>query len=282
MRDFNKIKLAGRVYNFALEESEKDGISVIRGTVTVEVNKEGTLVDVNFWSPEKWKSGKANSTYTHLLDMVNGETTTIAEDGEDADWISIDANLDAQAFAPKNTKVESIDDLKRSQRVRGAFINANNKQTYQNEWKVDCFITGVTEIEEDLEKNILPSVRLEVFYVDEFRGRLMGAMVEAVDEAPMTYLKSLTVSREEPIYTSLKGEFKTRVTEQVKEGAFGEDDIVTYKKTVYALTWMAKNPYDFYEVKEDYEKYMVGYDAYRKEQLQKTMENGDETEGLVF
>lgn len=283
MKSYNKVELKGRIHNFSLEEKDTEKGTAITGTVTLQVNEAGTCVDVRFYALPKYNSGKTNRTYSVLEDMLAGNYKTVVNDADEADWLAIDANIDIDYYVGRDG-AKDIDEMSRSQRVRGSFINANKSHEYSNVWKCDMLITRIEDVEEVPEKGFPHKVRMHGFIVDDYNERLMGVRFEAMDQAPMNHLLGLSVSKDNPLYTSVKGEFRMVKTLQIQEGAFGEDEKREFEKVFWVMTWMPRNTYEFGDdiTVEDYNAYMTACDEYKQEKLNKSKDAGDEGDNLVF
>lgn len=283
MRSFNKIELAGRIHSYSLEEIDTEKGNAIAGTVTLETTNTGTLVETRFFAYPKYNSGKANRTYSVLEDLLAGNYKTITSDGDEADWLSIDANIDVDYYVGRDG-AKDIDEMNRSQRIRGSFINANKKHEYSNVWKCDMLVTRIEDLEENPEKGYAHRVRMHGFIIDDYNERLMGVRFEAMDDAQMNYLLGLSVTSDNPLYTSVKGEFRKVTTLRVVEGAFGEDDKQEYDNTFWVMTWMPRNTYEFGDdiTVDEYNSMMNALDEYKQEKLNKNKDTEDSKDKLVF
>ena len=283
MKSYNKVELKGRIHNFSLEEKDTEKGTAITGTVTLQVNEAGTCVDVRFYALPKYNSGKTNRTYSVLEDMLAGNYKTVVNDADEADWLAIDANIDIDYYVGRDG-AKDIDEMSRSQRIRGSFINANKNHEYENVWKCDMLVTRIEDVEENPEKGYPHKVRMHGFIVDDYNERLMGVRFEAMDQAPMNHLLGLSVSKDNPLYTSVKGEFRMVKTLKVVEGAFGEDDKKEFENLFWVMTWMPRNTYEFGDdiTVEDYNAYMTACDEYKQEKLNKSKDAADEGDNLVF
>lgn len=283
MKSFNKVELKGRIHSYALEVKDTDNGEAIVGTVSLEVDEKGTVIESRFFAKPTYSSGKPNRTYTFLDDLMAGNYKTIKNDADEADWLSIDATVSPDYFVGRDG-AKTIEDLNSSQKIRGSFINANKSHDYANSWKCDMLITRVEEIEPDEEKHIKHKARIHGYIIDDYNERVMGVKFDALDEAPMNYVLGLETSHDQPFYTSVKGEFRKETTLITREGAFGNDETVEYDNIRWALTWMPRNPYLFGEdiTEDEYKNLCNGLDEYREEKLNKNKSAEDEKDKLVF
>lgn len=284
MKTYNRVTLKGRLHSYALEDKEE----AIAGTVTLEVDKDGNTAEVRFYATPTYKSGAKNKTYGFLEEMLAGNYNTVSNDGEDADWLSIDANIDVSYFVPRGG-AKTVDDLGCAQKLRGAFINPNNKKEYSNEWKCDMLITRIEDREENPEKGYDHTVRVHGFIIDDYNHRLMGVKFDAMDVGVMNYMNNLEVSVDNPLYTAIKGMFYMKKTLKVNKSAFegGEDDVREFENTFWKITWMPVNPYMFGEdiTTEDYKALTDALEAHKMEKFNSGSEDGsaaEEGKKLVF
>ena len=77
----NKVKVAGIVSSKDLRIETKDGVDVIQGSISVEIDDTNTI-RFSVYSKAKTNAGKDNPSYTGLVTVMN-EYKTIAENGRD-------------------------------------------------------------------------------------------------------------------------------------------------------------------------------------------------------
>lgn len=243
MKSYNNVDMKGRLHNYALELKETDKGEAISGTVTVEVDEDGTLATARFYARPKYNSGKVNKTYGVLEDMMAGNYQTVADDGPDADWIAMTGNIDVSYFVGRNNS-NSDDDLVRSQKIRGGFLNPNRKQEYTNKWKLDFIITKIVEVDEDMERKLPRLVRVIGLLVDDYNGVVKEVVVQARAEKAMDYIAGLSASDDAPYFVSTWGSL-TRITRTVtRENAFGDAEVDEYESVQWVITGMNPEPYD--------------------------------------
>lgn len=281
MRTYNKVELKGRIHSYALETKETEKGEAITGTVTLEVAENGTTVDARFFAYPTYNSGKTNKTYEKLESLMGEEYKTIVRDGDEADWLAIDATVAPDYFVGRDG-AQTVDDLNHSQKIRGSFINPNKNHDYSNFWKCDMLITRVEDIEADDEKHRPHAARVHGYIIDDYNNRVMGVQFDALDEAPINYLLGLDVSKDAPLYTAIKGEFRQIKTLITREGAFGEAEQIEYDNLRTAITWMPKDTYEFGSdiTKEQYGVFMDRLEEYKKSKLNAAA--NDEADNLVF
>lgn len=283
MKSFNQVSLKGRLHSYELSMKEED--AAIYGSIFVEVNAEGAIVEVRYYVTPKTKKNEVNKSYDFLEKVMDGEVKTIKDDGDEASWVTVSAKISPDFFVPRDG-AKTIDDLAVSQKVRGFAIRGGKSNEYENMWNCDMLITRIEEIEPDEEKHISHKVKVSGYIVDEYNKRLMPMRCDAIDNDAINYSLTLEASPELPIYSSVKGEFRKEVTSIVKESAFGEDEVIEYDNIRWAMRWMPRIPYDFGDdISEDeYKDFLDGLTEYKTEKLEKNREKQEasEKDKLVF
>lgn len=284
MKSYNNVDMKGRLYSYNLEEKDTDKGTAIAGEVTLQVDEDGTQATARFYANPTYKSGKANRTYGVLEDMMAGNFKTVVDDGDEADWFGISGSIDVSYFPPRDGGAKEIEDLVRSQKIRGSFLNANNDHKYQNKWKIDMLICRIDDVEADEEKGFPHMVRVSGYLVDDYNERVMGVQFQARKEAAMNYILGLTASWENPYYVSIWGELLRVTRTIVRKNAFGEDEHDNYDSTVWAITGMSPDAYVFGDESamtvDQYKELRDNLDEFRKTRLEK--EDSDARSGLAF
>lgn len=246
MKKYNAIDMKGRLYDYTLEADTNTKGDLIKGTIQLEVDSEGTVITMKFFCNEKTNAGKLNKTYGVLESILAGNYQTVAADGDEASWLGLTGTIDVSYFKGKDSGPD--DDLIRSQKLRGSFVNANTKKEYCNKWKLDCIITGVKDVEADLEKQTDRFVKVDGFLVDDYHERVMEVGVQARGEKAMDYIVSNVIpSVENPHFVSMWGEIKKISRLVVRKNAFGDDETDTYDNFIWNITGMNPEPYDIGE-----------------------------------
>ena len=278
MKSYNNFDMKGRLYSYSLEEKDTDKGTAITGEVTLEVDDKGTTATARFFAYPTYNSGKTNRTYSVLEDMMAGNYKTVVDDADEADWLAMTGNIDVNYFVPRDG-AKDIDELARSQKLRGSFVNQNKDHNYQNKWKLDMLITRIDDVEEDAEKNIPHYVRVTGYLIDDYRERVTLVQFQARKEAAMKYILGLTASYDQPYYVSIWGELMKIARTIVRKNAFGEDEVDEYESYIWAITGMAPEAYDFGDESamtvEQYNEFRENLDAHKKERL----EDGNDSAG---
>lgn len=286
MRTYNAIDMKGRLYSHNLEVKDFDKGEAITGTVTLEVDDKGTLVDISVFARPTFNSGKRNSTYDALESMMNGEYQTVAESGDAADWLSMTGNIDVSYYPAKNGGGDEEFGLSRGQRIRGGFINPNKKHEYRNRWTMDLMITQVTEVEADTEKNLPRMARVNGYFVDAYNKRLMEVSFQARKPQAIDVLLGLPVSFEQPYFTSIWGEQQIVKRVVVKKSMFGDDEVKEFDNKSWVITGMATEPYEFGDkaaiTVEEFNEYKQALHDHKADKAKDAEEDGDGDNGLAF
>lgn len=263
MNSFNNVNMMGRLYNYKLEERQGDNGSYIFGTVTLEVDANGTRVDAQFFATPVYKSGKPNRTYTLLEEMLAGNYNTVVDNGDEADWLSFaGASIDIGYFPSREPG-----EVARSQRIRGSFINANREHKFGNKWKCDMLITQIQDVEADEEKHYPRYVKVGGHIVDDYNNMVKDVVFQARDEAAMNYVSGLPASVSAPYYVSVWGEIRNVISQSVTKNAFGEDEIREFTNTQWVITGMSPEAYG--EIFEEYDSYKAALEKAKDEALKK-------------
>lgn len=288
MRNANSIDMKGRLYTANLDSKEReDGSTAIYGTVTLEVDEDGTQAKIRFYATPTYSSGKPNRTYAVLEDILSGRYRTVQDDHEDADWLAITGNIDVNYFIGNGEKVNSPEEMKSGMQLRGAFINQNRKHEYCNKWSADLLITGVTEMDEDPERGYARHARVLGYVIDSFRKRLLNVSFDARSEAAINYVLGLSCSSKEPVFMASWGKMLRLVTKKVNHNVMdiGNDD-VSESETVRWTIVGASNPYIFGDeatiTQEEYDAYRKALADHKQERFNELTKSDEDEGDLAF
>lgn len=283
MKSFNKIEMKGRLYSHKLEVKSFDKGEAITGSITLEVDKNGTTVDIQMFARPTYNNGKRNPTYKILDDIMCGNYRMVTTDGDDAEWLDVTGNLDVSYYQARGNSGDEEYGLSRSMRLRGAFVNQNRKEEYRNRWTLDMLITQVHEVDADPEKNLPRMARVNGYLVDEYNQRLMEVSFQARKPGAIDYMLGLPVSFDTPYYCSVWGERQVVKRAVVKKNAFGDDEVTEFDNMTWAIIGMSTDPYTFGEdiTAEEYEKYKKNLLAHKAEVAAKD-DDEDGDNGLAF
>lgn len=244
MRAYNNVSMKGRLYNYALQEAEYNGKPVIRGSISIEVDEEGTIVEVQYYATETYNSGKPNRTYNILKDIYEGKMRPVTEFPDDADWVDAQGNIGIDYFIPRGQAASSIDDLVRAQKVRGSFLNQNKLRKYENKWKADLLLSGIQEVEADEERKLDRYALVKGWVFDDYSKRATEVQMDVRSEAGINYMLNLGISPDNPYYVSSWGKIGKIKTTFEQKSAFGEDEIIERETKRWILSSIAENPYE--------------------------------------
>lgn len=256
MKNFNDIKLFGRLYDFKVNAAaKKDGTPVqndagdtaLTGRVSIEINDAGNTVEVEYFAYPKWPSGKVNSTYGMLKGMMDGDYVTVVKAteagtaGGEPEWISLTGSVDVNYFVSKKTK-----ELARSLKIRGSFINENKKKEYSAVWTADTVVTNIEHVDADDEKELPAYIRLDG-YIADYKENLYEVSFQVRSDDAMGKLPVTEASKENPLYTMLRGEiaFASRVVKSTD--AFGDEVENEYENKIWEVKRYALEAYDFFD-----------------------------------
>lgn len=136
----NNVEIAGLVKSMNLKEGvTKKGRADIQGNVTIEVvdGKKINNIQVNVFAFKEKKDGSLSKLFTGLQTVMN-EYHTIDDDGrENADFVTVTGNLDANIYF-SNSTVHSFN------RIRGVFFNRGERTDKQHALaKIEMIITNI-------------------------------------------------------------------------------------------------------------------------------------------
>lgn len=249
----NSTFIQGYLYEHKLElretgpNSKKPGTQYIRGSIDIATDDACTnIVPVYFsYVTATTSKGTANSTFTTLLDIVDGRYASVMTDGKDkAVKLKIDSAIGLNDFyTNRNGKEELVS----SKRNEGGFVHVVNAfEGDRNKFKCDMLITGVREIEPNEEQNIPAKVIVRGAIFD-FRNALLPVEFSATSQGAMSYFLSLDASNSNPTFTNVWGNqvSETIVRKMVTESAFGDDEVREIKnnRKDWVLTGASREPY---------------------------------------
>jgi len=265
MKSYNATNFKGRLYSYALDTIDTEKGEAIAGTITLEVNEDGTTVDIRYFAYPTYSSGKKNTTYDILAAIMDGEYATVVDEGEGADWLASTGSIDVSYFVGTRS---GDDDLQRAQKVRGNFINPNKNKVYENNWKLDYLITRITEIEADQERDYPRYAKVFGFYIDSYNKRVLEAAFQVRNPAGVDFVVGLDVSLDSPYFVSCSGKLTRSVNTKVTKSSFGEDQVVEFTNTSWTLESMAADPYEFGDERvltiDEYNEFRANLEAFQE------------------
>ena len=254
----NKTHIEGVLYQHSLikrvsgDNSTRPGTEFITGNIEIATDNAGlNIVPVHFtYVTATTASGKVNSAYSVLNDIVDGKLGTVMANGEaNAAKLRIDSAIGLNDFYVNREGKEELVSAKRNE---GGFIHVvtdklNDDEKLRSTFEVDMVITGVTRKEADEDRNLPEKVIIKGAIFD-FRKSLLPVEFTAKNPSAMDYFEGLEASASNPVFTKLKGRqiSETVIRQITEEGAFGNS--VRESKTSnkeFLVTWAAGTPYDW-------------------------------------
>ena len=254
----NKAKIEGYLYQHSLElktsgpNSKNPGTEFITGTIEIATdNAILNIVPIHFtYVTATTSTGKANSAYPILLDIINGKYGNVMANGkENAAKLSVDSAIGLNEFYSDRSGKEELVSVKRNE---GGFLHVVNELTEdekkRNTFDVDMIITNVRHIEADEEKNS-PEKAIIKGAIFDFRKSLMPVEFSAVNPHAIAYFEGLEASPKNPTFTEVRGRqiSETIVKQIVEESAFGEASVREVKSSNkdFVITWARPEPYEW-------------------------------------
>lgn len=252
----NVTHIEGWVYQHKLESkitgenSKNPGTSYITGSIEIATDNSITnIVPVYFtYVTATTSKGKPNTTYSTLMNIINGTHETVMSGGVDkALKVRIDSAIGLNEFYIEKNGQEELVSAKRNS---GGFIHVTNElvenESLRNTFDLDMIITNVVFKEGNPEFQTEDKVVLKGVTFD-FKKSLLPIEVSATDPRAMAYFEGLEASPNNPVFTRVKGNqvSKTIVKQTKEESAFGAPSIKEVKSTQkdFVVNWAQQEPY---------------------------------------
>lgn len=254
----NRSHIEGLLYQHSLElkvsgeNSKNPGTEFISGTIEIATDdKLLNIVPVHFtYSTATTSTGKSNTSYAILLNIINGTYGSVMGGGKDtAVKLSIDSNINLNEFYSDRTGKEELVSVKRNE---GGFVRVVNElnadEKMRNTFDVDIVITNVRHIDADDEKKIAEKAIIKGAIFD-YKKALLPVEFSATNPHAMDYFESLGASPKTPVFTQIKGRqiSETVVNTITEESAFGEPQVREVKSSHkdFVVTWARPEPYEW-------------------------------------
>lgn len=255
-KTMNTVHLEGLLYEHDLSmkvsgpNSKTPNTPFITGTISIATDDDCVnVVPVHFtYVTATTTSGKSNSAYATLQNIIDGVYGTVMGEGKDkAVKLRIDTTIGLNEFYTDRTGKEELVSAKRNE---GGFVHVVNEiladEKQRNTFKCDMLITGATRIEADEEKGTSEKVIVKGAVFD-FRNSLLPVEFSAVNPAAMDYFEGLEASQRNPVFTNVWGRQinETIVKRIVEESAFGEASVreVRTSHKDFVITGAKTEPY---------------------------------------
>lgn len=262
----NKEHIEGRLYDFDLAEKQVQntgskfyGSNFIAGSVDIATDEAGlNIVQIHYVFVQPTTStGKANSTYTALKEIMNSGKTWIKDGAEAATLVKADPSFALNDFYTKNGGSDELT-LVSAKRNQGGFISIakslNDNEALRSTFEVDMLINGTTVISADPEKNIDADYLVVKGAVFDFRNAIMPVEFVVKDPNGIKYFEGLDATPANPTFTKVWGTINssTIVTRKEEESAFGAPTVKEFTRTVreWIITGTSR-PDAVYEIGDD-------------------------------
>lgn len=304
----NQTHIEGLLYEHKLElkvtgeNSKKPGTEFISGTISIATDNDITnIVDVHFtYTTATTASGKTNTTYGILKNIIDGKVATVMANGEaNAAKVRVDSAVGLNEFYVDRDGVETLVSAKRNE---GGFVHlvdtlADDEKT-RNTFECDMIITGVRHVDADDERN-LPEKAIVHGAIFDFKKAILPVEFTATTPGAIAYFEGLEASQKEPVFTKVWGRqiSETVVRTYTQESAFGEDSVreVKSSRKDFVLTGASREPYawndestitadELITAMSNREVYLAGIKQRRQEYLnsQNTTANAIPSGGFKF
>lgn len=256
-KNINTVKIEGYVYDsskLTLKEtgpqSKNPGTPFISGELDVAVDEDGlNVISVHFtyMTEHYMRSGKVNSNYSVLSDIINNpQSTWLAAGKENALKVRVTGALALNDFISKDGEAVA------AKRVEGSFISVIPtlcEERERNTFQLDMVMTNARRVEADPERNIDNDYVVLKGAAFNFRNDLLPVELTVRNSEGMEYFENLDLSNSEPCYTKVWGRVVSQTIKTVRseESAFGDSAVRTIERRnrEWVVTGTAKYPYDF-------------------------------------
>lgn len=291
----NTTHIEGLVYDHKLEKkvsgdtSKNPGTEFINGILNVATDDKGmNVVPVHFsYVTATTSKGGTNNTYNALARIIDENPSVVKVGRDNAMKVRIDSAVGLNEFFA-DLKDEKPVCAKRNE---GGFVHIVNEidedEKKRSYFETDMLITGVRDVEADLERN-LPAKVVVMGYAFDFRNALLPVEYSVLNENGMKYFQKLDCSPANPTFTKVWGRqiSQTIKTEITEESAFGEASVRIRETTNrdFVITGTSKVPYmwdddstitamEMKKALQDREIYLAGVKK-RQEDYQNSKNNG--------
>ena len=217
---FNATHIAGKLYSHTLElktsgaNSKNPGTVYIAGTVDLATDDLLTnIVSVHYtYVTANTSSGKPDSRFPILKGIIDGTYKSVTANGKDvASMFTIDSAIGLNEFYSSRTGTEELVSVKRNE---GGFIRVASEldadESKRATFDTDIILYNVKRIESDEEKDIREHVVLSGYIMD-FRKAFLPVEYNVYSPAAMDYYESLEASKNNPVFTRIKGIQKSEI-----------------------------------------------------------------------
>lgn len=233
------------------ENAKNPGTEFISGTIKVATDDDLTNVIsiVYRYEAATTKSGKKNTKFDALKDIIDGKLKTVMNDGvENATKVRVNSAIGVNDFPITNSNGEK--EWIAAKKNDGGFIHVINafdrEEKDRNTFRCDMIITGTRYVEADEERN-LPAKLVVKGCTFNFFKALVPVEFSVINPNAISYFEGLEATGTDPAFTEVRGRqvSETVVKKIEEESAFGESIIRESKSTRkdWVITWAAREPY---------------------------------------
>ena len=251
----NATHIEGYVYEHKLElkvsgpNSKNPGVEFITGTLSIATDEDlMNVVPVHFtYVTETTYSGKSNSAYIILKNIIDGKIGSVMANGKDnAGMLRIDSAIGLNEWYDQKGELISV------KRNEGGFIHQTNvlddDESQRATFETDILINACTRLEANEERN-LPERMTVKGAIFDFRNALLPVEFTVIHPNAMNYFEGLEASQKNPVFTKVKGiqKSQTVVRRIEEESAFGEPSVREVKNSYrdFIITWAQSDVYEW-------------------------------------
>lgn len=209
----NNASVRGYVFSHKLrvaDSSKNPGERVIFGTLNVATDDNAiNVVPVSFFVNEKWKTGKKNTSYANLSQIINENKTVETVGIANAARVRIDGSVDVNEYYNRDGQLVS------GKRVSGSFIHFLNPGEQietptlpATSFETDMLIQSVTEKESQDDESTYVSLRGFVF---NYRGDVEPVTFSVESDSGKDFFLGEDISASNPYFGKVWGRIKTSV-----------------------------------------------------------------------
>ena len=228
----NTVEVRGWIFNHTLAKKvSKKGVEYIGGSINIATDKDAVnVVPVNFTyvTPTFGTSGKPNSTYPFLEQIIN-ENNTYELNGAAATKVRITGDIECNDFVTREGEMAS------PKRVRGGFVHAETGDIAVvgcAKFKADMLIEGYQEVEVENGDNY-GRIR---GYVFNYKKDFLPVEFTIRTTPGMNYFDKADISIKDPMLTKVWGNIVCTTIENrtETENAFGAPTVNITTRTLRA------------------------------------------------
>lgn len=229
----NKVNLKGYLYDVPDRRNgtpglqmapDKYNINRIKGEIQIATDEYAmNIVTVKVNAPETYRnSGKSNTSFPLIKAMMEGNVRTYRNDATNAEFISVDGELDVRTYTDRNGQVRNTKD------VRGSFINKDNTRRFLADFQFEGVFNSAVAREYDDGTSLALSG-----YVFNYMGNVMPVSLAVRDSAIMSFIQDQDVSNSNPLVTSVWGSIVTNTVtvNRTAEDVIGQPTVSSTSKS---------------------------------------------------